>query len=286
MLSVKFSVVIPTCDRLELLRSCLDALSPATQSYRTPFETIVSDDGREPVGDFLEANYPWVRWVRGPRLGPAANRNNGAARAQGDWLAFVDDDCIPHVGWLKHYAEGIAAYPTARAFEGSIHPVGDLGRDLAECPVNLNGNCFWSANICVQRALFAQLDGFDQRFRIAAHEDQDLFLRIKKHTIVPFIAEAAVSHPVRYGTLRGWVRQMNSATMNWIQFAKAHREELGYQGDWGIIGAGYMGQMRAAYWAARRGYPRQFCKSLTMLFYGLPIGAYRLLVAKNLSSTQ
>ena len=48
----------------------------------------------------------------------------------------------------------------------------------------------------VERALFAELNGFDQRFRIAAHEDQDLFLRIKKHTVVPFIAEAAVSHPV------------------------------------------------------------------------------------------
>src|SRR3954454_19452887 len=114
MSSIKLSVVIPTCDRLGLLRSCLDALKPGTQSYGGEFETIVTDDGREPVGEFLAANYPWVKWVRGPRLGPAANRNHGAALAQGEWLLFTDDDCTPTLGWLQHYTQAIAAHPFAR----------------------------------------------------------------------------------------------------------------------------------------------------------------------------
>ena len=49
---------------------------------------------------FLAQQYPWVSWGRGPRRGPAANRNAGALRARGEWLAFTDDDCVPDPNWL------------------------------------------------------------------------------------------------------------------------------------------------------------------------------------------
>jgi GT2 family glycosyltransferase len=275
-----FSIVIPTCDRPDLLGLCLDALAPGAQTFGEAFETIVTDDGTVSVEALIRERYPWARWVEGPRSGPAANRNHGAAQATGDWLVFTDDDCLPRADWLDHYGRAIRANPEARAFEGSIHPRGDLNRDLAECPVNLTGECFWSANICVSRTLFGELDGFDERFQIAAHEDQDLFLRLKPRTAVPFVKDAAVFHPVRYRTLWQSLRDLDKRSLNWLMFAKAHSDELDYHSDLGIIAAASMSQFRAAYQALKSGYPRQVIRALVTLVYGVPLVAWRLAVTR------
>jgi GT2 family glycosyltransferase len=271
-----FSVVIPTCDRPDLLQLCLDALAADNREGSDYCETIVTDDGKSPVAPLLEAKYPWVKWSRGPRRGPAANRNSGALHAKGDWLVFTDDDCVPRPGWLAHYRDAISSKKDARAFEGAIHPVGDLDKDLAECPVNLFGDCFWSANVCISRELFFALKGFDEAYRIAAHEDQDIYIKLKKRTTVPFVKDAAVEHPVRYGTLTKSLREMKTRCLNWLYFAQTNIHELDYKNKLGIVSAGYGSQVRAAYRALKKGYPKQLLVAVAMLSYGLPFIAVRL----------
>jgi glycosyltransferase involved in cell wall biosynthesis len=92
-----FSVIIPTYHRNDLLAKCLDCLAPGVQTLPADqYEVIVSDDGYESTAqEMIQQNYPWVKWVAGFRKGPAANRNNGAKYATGEWLAFTDDDCLP-----------------------------------------------------------------------------------------------------------------------------------------------------------------------------------------------
>jgi glycosyltransferase involved in cell wall biosynthesis len=133
-----FSVVIPTRHRNDLLAKCLDRLAPGNQTTSATYEVIVTDDGADSTAEaMIQQQYAWAKWVAGPRQGPAANRNNGASYAQGDWLVFTDDDCLPEPNWLETYAEAIATYPQIRAFEGSILPMGDLEvKILADCPVN------------------------------------------------------------------------------------------------------------------------------------------------------
>src|SRR5438552_17841427 len=105
-LSMLISVIIPTCHRNDLLVRCLDGLAPGKQDLLPEhYEVIVSDDGSRSTAEKLIAGtYPWARWVTGPRRGPAANRNHGAKHARGEWLAFVDDDCLPDKGWLEAIA--------------------------------------------------------------------------------------------------------------------------------------------------------------------------------------
>jgi len=164
------------------------------------FEVIVSDDGKNNEAKALVADhYPWAKWVEGPKRGPAANRNCGAKLAKGEWLVFTDDDCLPDVNWLKAYKDAIIQHPKCKAFEGAILPDDWdlLKKDMAECPVNTTGGCFWSANIMVEKDLFWEVGGFDEQFIIAAQEDQDLQNILLPKTVISFVPAAQVVHAVR-----------------------------------------------------------------------------------------
>lgn len=85
-----FSVVIPTHDRLELLKRAVESIRQ--QSF-PDYEIIVVDDGsKDGTSDWLAANEAWVRGVRQSNKGPGAARNAGARVARGQYLAFLDSD--------------------------------------------------------------------------------------------------------------------------------------------------------------------------------------------------
>lgn len=219
------SVVIPTCNRNDLLSKCLELLDPKNQTITEAYEVIVTDDNKDLAAkNLIEEKYSWATWVEGPHKGPASNRNSGARFAKGEWIVFIDDDCLPKNNILNKYKNAIIENPDCGAFEGSIIPDDwNLMKDeMAECPINTDGNCFWSANICVQKKLFLEIKGFDELFLIAAQEDQDIFERLKKHTRIPFLKECVVVHPVRYGSVKKRVKGMKTEFANWIYYTEKH----------------------------------------------------------------
>ena len=232
-----FSIIIPTCNRNQELGKCLERLSIGQQTFNgSQYEVIVSDDGEEFGAEkFCLENFSWVKYTRGLRKGPASNRNNGAKLAVGTWLVFTDDDCLPDANWLSAYAEGINLHPECKAFEGAILPDDWvlLKKDMAECPVNDKGGCFWSANIIIGSDLFKYLGGFNPIFKIAAMEDKELFKRVKTETNVPFIKSAIVIHPVRQVLLRKKLKRLFSELKNWYYF------EREYYNFFGVLKKGY-----------------------------------------------
>jgi GT2 family glycosyltransferase len=226
-----FSVIIPTCNRNNMLELCLNRLAPGAQSLNAEhYDVIVTDDGRKENAKLLIAEkYPWVKWVEGPKKGPAANRNNGAKYASGKWLVFTDDDCLPDINWLAAFANAIQQHAGVKAFEGAILPDNRelLKKDMAECPVNEHGGCFWSANIMVEKMLFDSIGGFDERFKIAAQEDEDLFDRLKTKTATQFAPEAYVIHPVRFGSLKKRIGRIGITTINWHKYYRKQHNFLG-----------------------------------------------------------
>lgn len=222
------SVIIPTCNRKDLLSKCLDRLHPAIQSVSPGlYEVIVTDDSNNSVSkDLISKNYDWIKWVQGLKKGPAANRNNGAKHASGKWLIFIDDDVIPGTKFINEYAKAIQVNSNVLAFEGAILPdkAKLLKKDMAECPVNTTGNCFWSANICVNTSLFKKLNGFDEQFLIAAQEDQDLYERLKKETAVIFLPKCIVIHPVRVVSFFSKLKKIKIQFSNWIYYLKKHSD--------------------------------------------------------------
>jgi GT2 family glycosyltransferase len=195
-----FSVVVPTCNRNDLLSECLNLLAPSSQSIPgNCYEVIVTDDSKGDVAkNVIEQQYPWAKWVVGPKRGPAANRNNGANKAVGEWLVFIDDDCLPDVRLLEEYKKGIQTKPTVVAYEGRIFVDTPATSLIQESPINNSGGYFWSCNICIKKELFSQLKGFDENYPFAAMEDVDFFLRLRKITDRhKFLYDAAVLHPWR-----------------------------------------------------------------------------------------
>ena len=61
-----FSVVVPSYERPEDLRRCLEALAPENQSEAPPYEIIVTDDSRtDHCRVLVEQNFPKVFWGKG-----------------------------------------------------------------------------------------------------------------------------------------------------------------------------------------------------------------------------
>jgi GT2 family glycosyltransferase len=230
-----FSVIIPTYNRHNDLKKCLDCLEHGKQvmlsvfndneraSYQPCYEVIVSDDGdADKTIRILGEEYSWVKIIQGPQKGPAANRNNGAKMAAGQWLIFTDDDCLPDQKWLSEYYKAIQEHPESKAFEGKIEALGDMNIPLAECPINLNGGYFWSANIMINKELFHNIEGFDENFDFAAFEDTDIYVRILKATHVPFCENSLIIHPVKLSTLSARLRKQFSLTYSWSYYCSKH----------------------------------------------------------------
>ncbi len=202
---ILMSVVMPTCNRPELLNRCLAALVNQTLD-RSRYEIIVVDDApHQATRDIVDK---WARQtaVTGPRIfylpsdgphGPAAARNRGWHAARGTLIAFTDDDTIPYHDWLL---QGLRAFDgVTQAVWGRIvmplpSPPTDYERDAKsqEQAEFVSANCF-----CLKRVL-EDLGGFDERFRYAWREDADLYFRLMQANVsISHAPEAIVEHPIR-----------------------------------------------------------------------------------------
>src|SRR2546427_12050984 len=95
------SIVVPVFNRAAVTRECLNALlaHPPEQIER---EIVVVDDGSSDLTARVLADYgTQIRVVtHAANLGFATACNDGAAAAGGRYLVFLNNDTVPHVGWL------------------------------------------------------------------------------------------------------------------------------------------------------------------------------------------
>jgi GT2 family glycosyltransferase len=122
--------------------------------------------------------------------------------ATSDFLAFVDDDCIPADGWVAHIRTALAE---AQVVEGKTLCTGKTSHPFEEVVENLSGGLLWSCNFAIQRDLFSKLGGFDEDFLEAGGEDLEFAWRVRQNGVgILFTPEAVVYHPARRLTLRRW----------------------------------------------------------------------------------
>lgn len=212
------SVIVPTRDRPESLRRCLDAL--AVQSVLDDFEVIVVDDGSadpRPVEEIAE-EHSFVRVIRLDHSGPAGARNAGVASARGRFVCFTDDDCEPTPLWVARLVDALEA--GADAVAGSTRNAGSRSAlaVAAEIIVSAPGastectapNLAFapSNNLGCRRVIFDSIL-FDESYPVAAGEDRDWCARLlAAGYALRSEPEAVVIHHSQ-STLRGFLRQQS-----------------------------------------------------------------------------
>jgi hypothetical protein len=161
------TVVVPTVDRVDLLRRCLGGLSGA--------RVLVVHDGHAGVAALLaELDVPSL--VIGDR-GVSAKRNAGWKAAGTPLVAFTDDDCEPAPGWVGALA---AAAADADLVAGPVRP---HPQDVAEGrwarTVTAEQPGFYpGCNLLVRKELLEKVDGFDESLH--GGEDTDLAWRVRE----------------------------------------------------------------------------------------------------------
>ncbi len=231
------SIIIPTRDRPEELRACLEALE--RQNFpRERFEVVVVDDGSSaPPISLIESLGARIRatLVVQANAGPAAARNAGARRALGQIVAFTDDDCRPERDWLGALAARIDEDPDALVGGHTVNALPDNPYATAsqllisylyayynrrpEAALYLTSNTF-----AMRRDRFQDVGGFDERFPIPAAEDRDFcdrWLRKGKRLVHTRDAVVRHAHPL---SLTSFIRQHTNYGRGAFHYHQLRRE--------------------------------------------------------------
>jgi glycosyltransferase involved in cell wall biosynthesis len=182
----RFSIVIPTRNRIDLLGRCLESLARLDYPHDL-FEVLVVDDGGtqplEPLVASLGERMP-LRLVRQDHAGPGAARNAGAAVARGRWLVFTDDDCEPHEDYLRRLEAHFERCPRTLLGGRTLNAhVGNLFSSASQALVDFlcayyqqeaRLAFFTSNNLALPAEDFRALGGYEASWALAAGEDREL----------------------------------------------------------------------------------------------------------------
>jgi len=211
------SVIVTTYNRPDALRATLAGL--LAQSQRD-FEVLVADDGSGDETRMLvdsmarDARLAITHvWQEDRGFRAAAARNRAAARARGDYLVFLDGDCVPRPAWIGTHrllsergwmvagnrillsesltrevlarGEPIHSWSGARWHQAWV--TGEVNRRLPFVtlplgPLRKIGARRWqrvrTCNLGIWSSDFVRVNGFDESYEGWGFEDSDLAVRL------------------------------------------------------------------------------------------------------------
>jgi glycosyltransferase involved in cell wall biosynthesis len=181
----KVSVIIPTYNRLSMLKEAIDSV--LAQNFED-FELIVVDDGStDGTGEAIGGYGGRVKLLRlSENRGVSVARNRGITQAKGKYLAFLDSDDLWVKGKLKIQVEFLDSnpqYPLCYTDEIWIRRGKRVNPKLKHAKYSgwIFEKCLPLCTIspssaCMRKTLFAKVGLFDEALPVC--EDYDLWLRI------------------------------------------------------------------------------------------------------------
>ncbi|MBU0727402.1 glycosyltransferase [Patescibacteria group bacterium] len=194
---MKLSVIIPTYNRADTLKVCLQKL---LAQQGVDFEVIVVDDGSTDHTERIVKKFAEVRYIKQKSTHQAVARNRGVEEASGDVIVFIGDDIFVEPEFLMKHHDRHAENPDEnvvvlgfttwdpevkithymRFLEDSgwqfgykfLHPkfIGRLD------PYKF----FYTSNISLKKTLFDK-EKFNEHFLYYGWEDIELGYRLWKH---------------------------------------------------------------------------------------------------------
>lgn len=199
------SVVVTVRNEQRHIADLLDSLVV----QEGPLEVVVvdsesSDRTRDIVRRYAE-KYDFVRLFE-HRSRRGEGRNEGVRRSRGDFVAFIDGDCIANPFWLAELRKGLRRHDVVAGRTIQIGYWAFESLDRVELDVKGVDVTYPSCNLAYRRGTFDKAGGFDPWFVTA--EDIDLNLRAVRDASasLAYREEAVVYHRAR-DTFTGFFRQ-------------------------------------------------------------------------------
>jgi GT2 family glycosyltransferase len=250
------SIIIPTRDRGDLLRCCLDSLNLSVADNPPTELLIIDNDSSDPASiaylDELRTRTGVTVLRRPGEFNFAAFNNEAAAIARGDVLAFLNNDVEAlQPGWLRNMVAealrpGVGAVGARLLFDdGCVQHAGVLlgiGGVAGHAHKYLDGeaegyqlrlrlthqvSAVTAAALVLRRDLFMEVGGFDAKNFAVNYNDVDLCLRLMQHGYRNlYCADAILLH--HESRSRG-APTSPSALAQW------HQERQAMQSRWGYL---------------------------------------------------
>ncbi len=191
----KVSIVIPTWNRKQDTRRCLDSIMDL--NYKDIEIIVIDNDSSDGTKEMLINRYPAVKLIANSKnLGAAYARNQGTILSSGDFIWFLDSDTeiiAPNV--LSDMLDILKTHPTVSAVGGEliiegniekikIHKLLSFGRGIVtflkkdECHM-VECKFLSTANYLVRKEILFKVGGFDPHYFYLG-EDADLCIKIGK----------------------------------------------------------------------------------------------------------
>lgn len=182
----KLSVVVPAYNCEKTIKQCIESI--LGQTIRN-IEIIVVDDGSVDNTAQIIKKFSQVKYIYQNNAGPATARNRGCKEAGGNIVFFTDSDCLPQKDWIelamRHFEDkdvsvvcgsyGIANNENLLA--RCIHSEIQFRHThlISETP-----SVFGSFNFGIRKKVFECVGGFNESYRNASGEDNDLSYKVLK----------------------------------------------------------------------------------------------------------
>lgn len=208
------TVIIPTFNRKELLKECLDSLK--SQTFKD-FEVVVIDNGStDGTEELIEKHGYSVRLIKNKINKGFVAVNQGIEHSSSEFVVLLNNDAVAKENWLEELVKGINKYPEAGFGSSKILKKDGKTIDSAGDGFNLNimggyavGNseldsdeynvekvCFSASGgaAIYRKNLFERIGKFDEKF-FAYFEDIDFGFRANLRNIkCVYLPKAVVFH--------------------------------------------------------------------------------------------
>jgi len=185
------SVVIPTYNRLPILKKCLDSLENQFLIDEIhDYEVVIVDDGStDGTIEWLENNieiFPHLRLFEQSHGGPALGRNLGVDNSNGEIIVFIDSDLIVDKYFLASHVNSLTKAwkknGNRRCFTyGSVINTSNFNNPKSE-PFkfqDLSWAYFATGNVAIDKKVLEKSGLFDTSFRLYGWEDLELGERLR-----------------------------------------------------------------------------------------------------------
>ncbi|MBE9111786.1 glycosyltransferase [Nodosilinea sp. LEGE 07298] len=269
------TVAVCTRDRPDDIKLCLEAISQLNYPY---LDLLVVDNApqTEATKELIQTHYPQVRYAREPRPGLDWARNRAILEAQGEIIAYTDDDVAVDTGWVKGLVQAFLESPDTMVVTGLVVPYeleteaqvlfeeyGGFGRGFKTLryQTTLNQSMPWQwlgagqfgtgANMAYRKSVFETIGYFDPALDVGTPTngggDLEMFIRVLKAGYgLVYEPTALIRHRHRrkYAQLKRQISFNGSLYALWLSLAIAYPD---LRGACAKIGIWWM-----LYWNVRR----------------------------------